>query len=259
MKIRFVGTCACDYSPLLKTVYKDCLDKDVRRSSCALIDGHILIDCGHHTLDSLRIQKIAQADIDILFLTHLHGDHYQPESIKTIAAAAERKLKVYAHEAAVPELTESLNGANVEIIGLPYLKKTQIGEEAYVSALPANHTSFPSHYLLEISGKKLYYATDGAWIMYDALYYLRGQNVDMMVFDGTCGDYEGDFRIAEHNSIRMIRSMCRSLKKLGVYKKDAKLYLTHIAPSLHKSHEETAEKLKKSRLSLAYDGLEEEI
>lgn len=259
MKIRFVGTCACDYSPLLKTVYKDSLDKNARRSSCALIDGHILIDCGDHTLDSLRIQEISRADIDILFLTHLHNDHYRPENIKAVAAAAERTLKVYAHAAAVPELTEALAGANVEITGLPYLEKTQIGEDAFVTALPANHTRFPSHYLLEIGGKKLYYATDGAWIMYDALYYLKGQNVDMIAFDGTCGDYEGDFRIAEHNSIRMIRSMCRSLKKLGVYKKDAKLYLTHIAPSLHMSHEETVEKAKKSKLLVAYDGLEEEI
>jgi len=259
MKIRFIGTCACDYSPLLKTVYKDCLDKDARRSSGVLVDEHIQIDCGDHTLDSLRIQQIPLAAIDILLLTHLHGDHYRPENIRTVAAAAERKLKVYAHEAALPSLTKDLDGANVEIIGLPYRTKTQIGEDAYVAALPANHTCFPSHYLLEIGGKQLYYATDGAWIMYDALYYLWGKNVDMIVFDATCGDYEGDFRVAEHNSIRMIRSMCRSLKKLNVYKKDAKLYLSHIAPSLHKSHAETVEKAKKSKFLVAYDGLVEEI
>ena len=259
MKIRFVGTCARDYSPLLQTVFKDSLDKDARRSSCALVDGHILIDCGHHTLDSLRIQQILPETIDILLLTHLHDDHYQPDSIRTIAAAAERTLQVYAQANAVPELAEALAGANVEIIGLSFLEKIRIGEETFVSALPANHTRFPAHYLIEIEGKKLFYATDGAWIMYDTLYYLWGQNVDMVVFDATCGDYEGDFRVAEHNSIRMIRSMCRSLKKLNVYKKDAKLYLTHSAPSLHKSHEETAEKVRKSKLLVAYDGLEEEI
>lgn len=259
MKIRFLGTCACDYSPLLKTKYKDTLDRDVRRSSCVLVDGHILIDCGDHTLESMRILQINQADIDILFLTHLHSDHYNPESIRSIADAGERKLKLYAHEAAVQELTEDLNGANIEITGLSYLTKTEIGEDSFVAALPANHTRYPSHYLVEIAGKKLYYATDGAWIMYDALYYLWGKNVDMIVFDATCGDYDGDFRIAEHNSIRMIRSMCRSLKKLNVYKKDAKLYLSHIAPSLHKSHNEIAEKAGKSRFLVAYDGLTEEI
>ena len=259
MKIQFLGTCACDYSPLLQTVYKDCFDQDARRSSCVLVDGHILIDCGDHTLDSMRILQVPYENINCLFLTHLHSDHYNPDSIRKIAEGAARKLKVYAQEAAIPELEEALGGANIELIGLPYLNRTQIGENSFVAALPANHTRFPAHYLLEIGGKKLYYATDGAWIMYDALYYLRDQNVDMIVFDATCGDYEGDFRVAEHNSIRMIRSMCRSLKKLKIYKKDAKLYLSHIAPSLHKSHAETVEKAGKSKFLVAYDGLEVEI
>ena len=256
MKIQFLGTCACDYSPLLQTVFKDSLDKDARRSSCVLVDGHILIDCGDHTLDSMRILQIPYEKIDCLLLTHLHSDHYNPESIRRIADGAKRKLKVYAQEAAVSELLEALDGANAEVIGLPYLAGMKIGENTCVTALPANHTRYPAHYLIEINGKKLYYATDGAWIMYDALYFLQNQNVDMIVFDATCGDYDGDFRVAEHNSIRMIRSMCRSLKKLNIYKKDAKLYLSHIAPSLHKSHSETVEKASKSKFLVAYDGLE---
>lgn len=43
MKFRFIGTAACDYSPLLNTIFKNSLDKDARRSSAALLDGHILI------------------------------------------------------------------------------------------------------------------------------------------------------------------------------------------------------------------------
>ena len=42
----FLGTCACDFSPRLQTDCKDRFDKDVRRSSSILIDGHILVDCG---------------------------------------------------------------------------------------------------------------------------------------------------------------------------------------------------------------------
>jgi ABC-type sugar transport system permease subunit len=94
MKFRFIGTAACDYSPLLQTVYKDILDKDARRSSAVLVDGHILVDCGHHTLDSLRIQEISCGDIDILLLTHMHNDHYIPENIKAIACASQRELPI---------------------------------------------------------------------------------------------------------------------------------------------------------------------
>lgn len=58
MNILFLGTCACDYSPLLKTTYKDVFDKDARRSSCALVNGQYLIDCGEHCMDALRIAKV---------------------------------------------------------------------------------------------------------------------------------------------------------------------------------------------------------
>ena len=40
----------------LKELYK--FDYDARRSSSILIDGEILVDCGIHTLDSLRIAGI---------------------------------------------------------------------------------------------------------------------------------------------------------------------------------------------------------
>ena len=44
MDILFLGTCACDYSPLLQTTYKDVFDKNARRSSCALINGRHLVE-----------------------------------------------------------------------------------------------------------------------------------------------------------------------------------------------------------------------
>lgn len=258
MKIRFVGTCACDYSPLLKTTLRDRLDKDARRSSCALIDGHVLIDCGDHALDSLRIQNLSLSAIDAVLLTHLHSDHYNAEHIRAIASAAPRELVVAAHEGAMEELHQALQGCNARLLPLKYLEETEIvGLD--VTALPANHTCHPAHYLIKSGDRKLYYATDGAWILYDALYHLKGQKVDLIALDATVGDYEGDFRVGEHNSIPMIRLMLASLSKLEIYKPDAKIYLTHIAPSLHKPHDQTVRALVPEGLLVAYDGLEVEI
>lgn len=258
MILRFVGTCAHDYSPLLNTTFRDALDMDARRSSCALVDGHLLIDCGDHTPDSLRIQGIAPESIDALLLTHLHGDHYNPENIRTLAAAAPRPLIVAAHKDAMEELRGALSGGNVRLIPLEYLHKTEIAG-LQVTALPANHTRYPSHYLIDDGAKKLVYATDGAWILYDTLYALKGQRVDLMALDGTVGDYTGDFRVSEHNSIPMIRLMLESMSKLDIYRPDAPIYLTHIAPSLHKPHAQIVRDLEPEGLRVAYDGLEVEI
>jgi len=259
MKINFLGTCAADFSPRLKTDLKDKLDKDARRSSAALIDGHLMIDCGYHAVESLNIQKIPLSDVKEIFFTHLHGDHYQPELVKEIAAAADRTLKVYAHKAALEQLTAELEGANVEIIPLEYCKAYTVAEDYIIAALPANHQAYPSHYLIEKDGKKLYYATDGAWIMYDAFYYLRDKFIDLLVLDATVGDYEGDYRVGEHNSIPMIRLMLKSFDKFNVLGEKVRIFLSHIAPSLNKSHDETVELMKKDNIEVAYDGLEIEI
>lgn len=254
MKICFIGTCAADYSPLLKTTLRQQLDKDARRSSSVLVDEHILIDCGHHVVESLHIQNVPLANIDMLLLTHLHDDHYQPDNIKRIADSADRKLQVYAHRSALKRLKKELADCNVEIHVLNYCKSRKLKCGITVTGLPANHTSCPIHYLLESDHKSFYYATDGAWIMYDALYYLTDKKLDAMVLDVTVGDYEGDFRVAEHNSIPMIRLMLKSFEKCQVCDEHTRIILSHIAPSLHKKHDETVKLLSDEGMEVAYDG-----
>ncbi len=259
MELRFTGTCAHDYSPRLKTDLKCKLDKDARRSSGAIVDGHLQIDCGDHTVESLNIQNIPLENVTEIFFTHLHSDHYNVENVKKIAESGERILKIYAHKAAKDRLEADLAGANVEIILLEYSKEYEIEGGYKIAALPANHQCFPAHYLIEKDSKKIYYATDGAWIMYDAFYYLKNKQVDLLVLDATVGDYEGDYRVAEHNSIPMIRLMLKSFGEFNVYNENARILLSHIAPSLHISHDETVELMKKDNIEVAFDGMVVEI
>ena len=252
MDILFLGTCACDYSPLLQTTYKDVFDKNARRSSCALINGIYLIDCGYHCLEELRIAKIDLAQITDIFVTHFHSDHYNVECISQIAKASERTLRVWVRA-----------GANVIAISNVEWKLMEKGieytvdENVKVTGLLANHNEsvFPQHILLDVAGKKIFYALDGAWFLHETYYALKNTNLDFLVLDCTCGDYEGDYRIGEHNSIPMIRLMLPSLKKWGAITEKTQVYASHLAPSLHKSHEETVEILQKDGVYVAYDGL----
>jgi hypothetical protein len=84
--------------------------------------------------------------------------------------------------------------------------------------------------------------------------YLVDKKIDVMIFDATVGDYEGDFRVAEHNSIPMIRLMLPSLMTRGIITKDTDIYLSHIAPRLHKPHEQTVRLLEKDGFFVAFDG-----
>ena len=146
----------------------------------------------------------------------------------------------------------------MRLLPLKYLEATEISGYA-VTALPANHTACPAHYLIERGGKSLLYATDGAWILYDALYALKGKRLDAAAFDATVGDYTGDFRAGEHNSIPMLRLLLPSLRTVDALRPDTAVYLTHIAPSLHQPHREEAPRLAREGLLLAHDGLTVEI
>ena len=252
MEILFLGTCACDYSPLLQTTYKDVFDKNARRSSCALIDGRYLIDCGYHCLEELRIAKIDLAQITDIFVTHFHSDHYNVECISQIAKASDRTLRVWVRAGA-----NVIAISNVEWKIMKKGTEYTVDENVKVTGLLANHNEsvFPQHILLEIEGKKIFYALDGAWFLHETYYALKNASLDFLVLDCTCGDYEGDYRIGEHNSIPMIRLMLPSLKKWGAITEKTQVYASHLAPSLHKSHEETVEILQKDGVCVAYDGL----
>lgn len=61
MKIKMIGTGAISVK---------------ERSSCTLVDDRILIDCGNGIVKTLIEQNVDIAKIEVLLITHLHGDHF---------------------------------------------------------------------------------------------------------------------------------------------------------------------------------------
>ena len=77
-----------------------------------------------------------------------------------------------------------------------------------------------------------------------------------MILDATVGDYVGDFRMAEHNSIPMIRMMLESFKTCDIITDKTQLILSHLAHSLYKeTYKDYAPRLLKEGLLVAYDGM----
>lgn len=257
IKFQFLGTCAADFSPKLKNEFADSFDKNARRSSAALLGGRYLIDCGVHTIDSLRIAGIPLENITDVFFTHLHGDHFQAANLAKIAEAKKDILRVWVSgDAKLPKIE------NTVVIRMPKLAKIDVDKGVYVTGLYANHdeSCAPQHLLFEIDGKRILYATDGGWIVNASYNFLRKTpTLDMIAIDCTCGDYEGEWRIGEHNNIPMIRLMLPSFRKVNIIGEETLVYLTHLAPSLHKSHDETVEIAEPMGALVAYDGLEVEI
>ena len=256
LDVVFLGTCACDFSKRLETDLKDVFDKDVRRSSSILVDGDILVDCGPHTLDSLRIAGISLDSISSVVITHLHDDHFNIDNILAIAKSKNTPLKLYVREDADIDIS-----CDVEIVRMKPFAQYCLNNGITVTGMDANHdaSAYPQHLLFKKNDKSIFYGCDGAWLLNTTYYALQNAKLDMMVLDCTTGDYEGDYRMGEHNSIPMLRVMLPSLRAFGVINEKTKVYFSHLAPSLHASHSETEKIANKMGAHVAYDGLQIQI
>ena len=251
-ELLFLGTCAADFSPRLRGDCRDRFDPDARRSSSALLDGRYLIDCGPHTPDALAIAGADAKAVTDLFLTHTHADHFDPANIVSLAARTKNGLRLWVSEDAVLPEMKGVTVTRMEKF-VPYA----VTEGLTVTGLKANHdkNAAPQWLLFTVGNKKMLYALDGAWYVNETYYSLRNAGLDLLVADATVGDYDGDYRIAEHNSIPMLRLLLPSLRTFGVVGEETRVFLSHLAPSLHRSHTETETIAASFGALVARDGL----
>lgn len=248
----FLGTCARDFSEKLQTEHRDHFDDNARRASAVLLNSSCLIDAGIHILDSLRIIRKPLREIEDVFVTHFHDDHFSFDNIEKIAKEKEVPLRVWVRENA-----KIVPIPNVSFIRMTPFETYEVKNGLFITGLPANHDSsvFPQHFLIEKNQTRIFYGCDGAWFLNETYRFLRDKALALVVLDCTVGDYVGDYRLAEHNSIPMIRLMLPSLKTIGAINEQTSIYLSHIAPSLHRSHAETQAITKDFRANVAFDGL----
>ena len=252
----FLGTSAADFSLLRATDCQDRFDKNARRASCMMINDNIMIDCGMHAMDSLRIAKKDIAKITDIFITHFHADHFNKDYVEEIAKGKSAPLRLWCRrDTQLPPME------NVDVIKMEQGVYYHIAPSFNAKAVDANHeaSSFPQHYVFDMDGKKVLYATDGAWMLESAFRHLKGAKLDVVILDATCGEEINERRISEHNSLPMLRLLVPFMKTTDIIRDDTKIFLTHIAPSLHKPHDEIQEQVQKDGFIVAYDGMSFEL
>ena len=224
MKITFLGTGAADWR---LQQHKDM--EGFRRNSSVLIDDCLLIDPGPDVPDALSTFGKNVDQIKYIINTHKHSDHYNEQTLVALSKADFYPMDV----------------GDVRTIG----KYT-------VTALRANHSTCSDavHFIISDGEKNLFYGLDGAWLMYDEVRAIKEYGIDLAIFDATIGDVPGDYRIFEHNNLNMVLEMKTSLEK---YVK--RFFISHMARTLHTSHNSLAEHMKKYNIEVAFDGCEIEV
>ena len=218
MILRFLGTGAADW-------FAPDPSGEARRMTSTLVDGCLLIDMMAHALGRIG----DPGAVTDLLITHSHADHYDPAAIARIAP-----VNLYADEGWADRIR--IPGVAVHPVreGVPFS-----AAGFAITGMRGNHSTegdgeHTLHYLLQKDGKNVYYATDGAWLMYREARLIRDNPLDALVIDATIGDgHEGDYRVFEHNSLPMVRIMVDSMRKTGMLKPGAPVFLTHLARTLH--------------------------
>lgn len=249
--ILFLGTGAADWTA-------DTPGDEHRDFSSVLVDGSILIDCTAAAPRKMAALGIHAAAVSDVLLTHGHVDHFDPRAVEALAGlrlrATGQLLRVHADGA----LTAALDSRAMEVHPLTAGQAFGVGRYR-ITPLAANHPATypgeqPLHYRFADGPLMWLYATDGAWMTYDAFALLRPHPLSGLVVDCTIGDgHEGDYRIFEHNSLPMVRLMTAALLQSGILAPEAPVVLTHLARTLHPGQARLDEALR-FPFRAAYDG-----
>lgn len=249
-EVLFLGTGAADWTMEHKGDF-------FRRNSAALINRELMLDCGGHIFDfaeSMSEDNLYQSVTDII-ITHNHDDHFCRESV--LKLAENQKIRVGCNKQICDVLGEH---PNIEFILLTPFAAAKMGKYE-ITPLLANHDmvidgdACAFHYIIKTpDDKKLFYGLDGAWFLRPSWEEMKRHRFHVMVFDCTVGDH-ADWRLFEHNTIPMLRMMVEGIKTADMLDEKGLLVASHLARTLHDSHEETEKILQEIPMLTAYDGM----
>lgn len=262
MRMEFLGTGAADTQIAL---YEN--SKSFRRNSSALINDNLLIDPGPHIFhyaETLGHEGMLD-NVKNIIVTHSHYDHFNPENFKRLHDKTHCTL--WSDRACIRRLCEYFGeeyASSIDFVETVPFTEYSIGGYT-VTFMPSNHAT-PDRdetervLLISDGTRMLFYGCDCSWIPTKTWNYMKSAKINTMVLELTCGTQAyDDWRLFEHNTIDSLLLMLRMFRKYSLFADDVKYYTSHMAVTLHGSHEELCSLLEPHGVIPAYDGMKIDI
>jgi ribonuclease BN (tRNA processing enzyme) len=240
MQLRFVG---CG----------DAFGSGGRANTCFHVTGervNFLIDCGASSLPALKQQNIARNDIDLILITHFHGDHFAGLPFLLLDAQFGRRTRPLViagpegiemrlnqvMEALFENSSKTKQRFDLDVVTLAPEAKISFGEVS-VTPFPVVHGESGGPFLgyrIEAEGRVIAYTADTEWT--DALIPL-GHAADLLIAEA----YTFDRPVKNHLSLKALEARLAEIKP-------KRLILTHMSDDM-------LERLGDLRHEAASDGL----
>ena len=156
------------------------------KGNAVILNDEILIDCGV----PYKAIKPYVKDLKLVLLTHLHSDHFKPETIRKLAAERP-SLRFGCGKWLLPSvLACGVRKSNIDIY-TPNLKN-RYTDDLQLIMIPLKHNVSNCGYKLLLSGEKIFYATDC-----NNLDGIDARNYDLYMIEANYEEHEIQERIAE--------------------------------------------------------------
>lgn len=156
------------------------------KGNAVILNNEILIDCGV-TYKSI---KPYVKDLKLVLLTHIHCDHFKPETIRKLAS--ERPTLRFG---CGKWLAQSLVACGVQkwrIDVYPPNIRNRYTKDFEIAMIPLVHNVQNCGYKMKINGEKIFYATDC-----NSLDGIEAKDYDLYMIEANYEDEEIQQRIAE--------------------------------------------------------------
>jgi ribonuclease BN (tRNA processing enzyme) len=161
----------------------DAFSSGGRHNTCFYVRseaGNFLIDCGSSSLASLKSNKLSSQDIDCVFISHFHGDHFAGLPFILLDAAIVQKRKKELFIVSPPGCKERLKKLfdilypgvydRIKKLDLRYVefeagKSVKLFNNLNFEPFSVNHSAqtLPHGFKITIGNKSLGYSGDTGW------------------------------------------------------------------------------------------------
>jgi ribonuclease BN (tRNA processing enzyme) len=226
MQLRFIGS-------------GDAFGSGGRFNTCFHVTGervNFLIDCGASSLPALKHQGIARNDIDLVLITHFHGDHFAGLPFLLLDAQFSRRTRPLTiagpegiemrlkqvMEALFEHSSNTRQRFDLDVVSLSP-ETTVRFDEVSVTPYPVVHGESGGPFLgyrIEAEGRIIAYTADTEWT--EALVAL-GRDADLFIAEA----YTYDRPVKNHLSLKALEARLADIKP-------KRLILTHMSDDILK-------------------------